>query len=1108
MKKTLLLAFSLIVSLALSAQDNLALNKQAYASSVSDENAELTADKAVDGNTGTKWASNYGTKDATMTDEQKAAQWFYVDLGAIVSVNTVKITWDNQAAHQFDIRYATTDPSADPKTAGTVALSAQSGTDNTQDVYKFDEAVEARYIILDLQERGPWGYGIAELEVYAIDYDAAKLTTVTVSPAIFKAGEATELTLSAIDNFNNAMTGITYTVGDVALANPFTASVSGKITITGKDAKGNTATADVYAMGEADAPADPTDVFVAVYTKDVAATWESVYNGGAKAFPEITLGDSKVRPYGDTQCVFFTNPDKWGDIYNVNINPTASQYAQLHVSVFSPVDATGRVVLEQTKKIDDSHAFTVEAGKWTDVAIDLDGETFIKAMSVRMDAGEPVALANIYFTKAEENPDAGKIVALTVAPEIVAADVATELILTAIDNKGVEITEGVTYTAMGLADGVLTSAAGVVTITGSTNSGAETATASVYVVAAPERTNTDDDIEILQSGKSATGSGTDWEGGYTALANLVYSDASEAYHAKNVKTLYLTNPGLTAEDLDGFKTLHLDVFSIVDDAEASVVLEGIGATASFVAKKGEWVSVEVPFEGGSVASSWIKIKFTADAVEAVVDNVYFSKEQAKVPFNITITDGIAKVTGDVKADDIEAINNADAMWIDMMGITFLEEGAAAAIAPKHQNALVRVPGSVEDNVAVIDANYTELAAVKNAVVATEWIFPLAQLQIVDDGTEPVWNGEGGVNTFISTGERGYKITRTLPEGEYTTAAPANAVALPEGVEVYELTAYTEANGVTMRKVLEETFTLAAKTPYMLYAAEAVDLVVEGTGDLNLREGAESKTIGEVAFVPNLASIEAADMFALSADGTAFEAITGNVAPFRAYFTGVTAETTVTLDDGISYQTPDIAAAPEPTVDADYVIGIYTDAYETADGIGFRNFHNVDVTAEEIAASDNADDKIYRIYTNKGFNYYGMQLDKAYDLSTLKSIHVDIWSSDDATIGFSPVNQATEPHTAKKELTLTAGWNHFDIAITDYSGMDVTNVDQLEFFDAPADIVIGIDNIYFESETVITGIRLQRVDGDDAAYYTLGGQRVDRPTSKGIYIHNGRKVIVK
>lgn len=207
--------------------------------------------------------------------------------------------------------------------------------------------------------------------------------------------------------------------------------------------------------------------------------------------------------------------------------------------------------------------------------------------------------------------------------------------------------------------------------------------------------------------------------------------------------------------------------------------------------------------------------------------------------------------------------------------------------------------------------------------------------------------------------------------------------------------------------------------------------------------------------------------------------------------------------------PAIPAAPAPTADAKHVQGIYTDAYNTPAGVQFMNWHGVDVIAEEVTASDNDEDKLYRIYTNKGFNYYGMQLDKVYDLAAFKTIHVDIWSSAAATIGFSPINQATEPHTAKKELTLAEGWNQFDIDVTDYNGMDVTIVDQLEFFDAPADIVVAIDNIYFVSDNVLTGITsVEKSDANNSQnIYTLDGRKVKNPR-KGVYIVDGKKVMIK
>lgn len=45
-------------------------------------------------------------------------------------------------------------------------------------------------------------------------------------------------------------------------------------------------------------------------------------------------------------------------------------------------------------------------------------------------------------------------------------------------------------------------------------------------------------------------------------------------------------------------------------------------------------------------------------------------------------------------------------------------------------------------------------------------------------------------------------------------------------------------------------------------------------------------------------------------------------------------------------------------------------------------------------------------------------------------------------------------------------------------------------------------------TAIDGIKADNVQYGDNAYYTIGGQRVAAPAQKGIYIHNGKKIVVR
>lgn len=43
---------------------------------------------------------------------------------------------------------------------------------------------------------------------------------------------------------------------------------------------------------------------------------------------------------------------------------------------------------------------------------------------------------------------------------------------------------------------------------------------------------------------------------------------------------------------------------------------------------------------------------------------------------------------------------------------------------------------------------------------------------------------------------------------------------------------------------------------------------------------------------------------------------------------------------------------------------------------------------------------------------------------------------------------------------------------------------------------------------ISTLAADRLQKSNGAWYTLGGQRVAQPTQKGLYIHNGRKVVIK
>ncbi len=124
---------------------NLALNRPTYASSC--DNVNDTNAYAVDGNISSRWSSAYSDP-----------QWFYVDLGATQTINTVVIMWESYGkAYQIqtstDAVNWTTNWSTTTATGGTVTSQFTS--------------TSARYVRMYGIQRGTgWGYSMWEFQVF------------------------------------------------------------------------------------------------------------------------------------------------------------------------------------------------------------------------------------------------------------------------------------------------------------------------------------------------------------------------------------------------------------------------------------------------------------------------------------------------------------------------------------------------------------------------------------------------------------------------------------------------------------------------------------------------------------------------------------------------------------------------------------------------------------------------------------------------------------------------------------------------------------------------------------------------------------------------------
>jgi endo-1,4-beta-mannosidase len=129
--------------------NNLALNKPATASS--QESSSVAPGNAVDGSTGTRWASVLNPS---------TAQWLTVDLGSTQTIGRVKITWEAAYATAYQIQ--TSNDASTWTTLKSVTGNSTLVNDNT------GLAGSGRYVRINCTARvnSSWGYSIYELEVY------------------------------------------------------------------------------------------------------------------------------------------------------------------------------------------------------------------------------------------------------------------------------------------------------------------------------------------------------------------------------------------------------------------------------------------------------------------------------------------------------------------------------------------------------------------------------------------------------------------------------------------------------------------------------------------------------------------------------------------------------------------------------------------------------------------------------------------------------------------------------------------------------------------------------------------------------------------------------
>ena len=267
-------------------------------------------------------------------------------------------------------------------------------------------------------------------------------------------------------------------------------------------------------------------------------------------------------------------------------------------------------------------------------------------------------------------------------------------------------------------------------------------------------------------------------------------------------------------------------------------------------------------------------------------------------FSVTTIGNIVKVVGPLTAANVEQINSADVMNIDLTGVTSIEEGVT--IKPLRKNAIIVATGSVTDGVYSADSKYDAIKNMKNVVVlaADGFYHPLKQLEFVDIPGEPFWTGGlSDLNNFISTGSTGCKVTRIIKAGAHASiCVPFAITSIPEGLYVWEATNYdTKNNIINFTKAVE----VPGNFPCILrnMTDQDIELNWTWTGNINFvyYVGNDANTIKlgdtDVYFCGNWKEKLVTDgtQWIVKNDGIHASVVKANgtkISPFRAYFTGI------------------------------------------------------------------------------------------------------------------------------------------------------------------------------------------------------------------------------
>ena len=237
----------------------------------------------------------------------------------------------------------------------------------------------------------------------------------------------------------------------------------------------------------------------------------------------------------------------------------------------------------------------------------------------------------------------------------------------------------------------------------------------------------------------------------------------------------------------------------------------------------------------------------------------------------------------------------------------------------------------------------------------------------------------------------------------------------------------------------------------------------------------SKVVGDSSFALTAPTSNSTGAFTYTSSNPSVATISGStVTIFGAGTSTITATQAASASYGsgaiaatltVSFPPP-ATAAPTPTVPADRVLSLFSDSYTNVAEINWYPNWGQSTQVTDVSIVGNTTKRY------QSLNYQGVQFASPIDVSSMTTLHLDIWTPNCTTFEVYLINQegiagSGIPHVeqAVSINPTISGWNSIDIPLSSYSTVALNNIGQLKLVGTPfGTSTVYLDNIYFTKPT--------------------------------------------